>query len=95
MGYNDTLNKQQLRLHLTIMPEHSQDFPDIATFHKYIQKLVDNRATLGRVEATVPIRQYSINTILPAMTTKSNTSQKLKKTADALAEFLRSTDPLN
>jgi len=95
VGANDTQIKQQLQLHLAGALKGPPVFPDIASFQKSIQSMVDDRATLGRVEDELPIREYSINVALPPTARDSNIRQKLKKVAESVADFLRNTDPVN
>lgn len=94
VGVNDTLTKNLLEKHLLASPEEGGDFPDVSSYQKHIQKLVEDRAARGRERDDLPIRVDTINiSLMTSNDTKA--AQKVCKAAESLAEFLKNVDPLN
>jgi hypothetical protein len=94
VGVNETLTKNLLEKHLLASPEEGGDFPDVSSYHKHIQKLVDDRAARGHERDDLPIRVDTVNiSLMTGNDTKA--AQKVGKAAESLAEFLKNVDPLN
>ena len=94
VGVNETLTKNLLERHLLASPEEGGDFPDVSSYQKHIQKVIEDRAARGRERDDLPIRVDTVNISL--MTSKDiKAAQKVCRAAESLAEFLKNVDPLN
>jgi hypothetical protein len=94
VGSNDSINKELLRAHLATEPTELGEFQDVASYQRSVSKFVEERATLGRENDCLSIRMDTINVSLPT-SKDGKAAQKLKKVAESLADWLKTTDPLS